>query len=157
MNEKFITRTNFNKSLCRDFVSYINLHRQIWLYVVVLVVIGILEYVNNRSAERVMMFVLVMIGMYFISSYISSLILTKRNGKFLKIRFYEHHMFAETEHKREKITYELLNRIVERDKCFYLFFTKNRGAFIIEKAGFEKGSVDKFYDFIKSHLPVKRK
>lgn len=157
MNEKFITQTNFNRSLCRDFVNYINLHRQLWLYIAVLILISVLEYANNRSVERVGMFIIVMVTMYFISGYISAFVLAKRNGKFLKIRFYEHHMFVETENKREKVTYDTLNKIVERDKYFYLFFTRNRGAFIIEKAGFAKGSMDEFNGFIKTRLSVKSK
>lgn len=157
MNENFITETHFTRKLCRDFVSYVNLHRQLWLYIAVLILISVLEYMNNRSLERVALFIAAMVIMYFFSSYISALILAKRNGKFLKLRFYEHHMFAETEIKREKVSYETLSKIVELDKYFYLFFTRNRGAFIIEKDGFSKGSNTKFYDFINTHLPEKKK
>ncbi|WP_196593328.1 YcxB family protein [Pectinatus sottacetonis] len=155
MNEKFITETHFTKKLCHDFVNYINLHRQIWLYIIILVIISLLEYKNSHSIERVLMFIGAMIIMYFISSFASTFILLKRNGKFLKLHFYEHNMFVETEKKREKISYDTIQKIVEQDKYFYLFFTQNRGAFIVEKAGFSKGNMNKFSDFIKNHLSQK--
>lgn len=156
MNEKFITETHFTKKNCRDFVNYVNIHRQIWVYLLVLVLISALEYNNNHSWERVFMFIVAMVIMYFFSSFISSLILVKRNGNSLKLRFYERHMYVETDNNREKITYETINKLVERDDYFYLFFTKHRGAFIIEKKGFSKGNIAKFSDFINEHIPKKK-
>ncbi|WP_196600174.1 YcxB family protein [Pectinatus frisingensis] len=155
MNENFITETHFNRKLCREFISYVNLHKQIWLYALLLVLVSILEYRNSHSIERIGLFILAMFLMYFVASYISMLILVKRSGKSLKIRFYEHHMFIETDTKREKIPYNTISKIVERDTCFYLFLKKNKGSFIIEKKGFSKGNVTKFYNFMTDHLSIK--
>ncbi len=157
MNEKFITETHFNKQLCRDFVRYVSIHKQMWLYIVMLALISVIEYKNTHSPERVGLFFAAMVAMFIVSNYISAIILTKRNGAFLKLRFYDHHMFAETETKREKIMYDTISKLVERDKCFYLFFRRGKGAFIIEKSGFSKGNADKFQDFINSCLPKKAK
>ncbi len=167
MELKFKNVTKFNDKMYDEFLRFHTKKNLLKYIFSILIIVIALSYViiYNIKISNIKSIFLIFIFMIFIVLYkiISPKIKIKQEKESKKIKeeyefefwFYEDYFLIKRLEKQEKFLYRHIYRAYETNNFFYLYINKDN-AFILNKKGFLKGSIEDFKDFISVKCILKK-